>query len=166
MKQLNTRTLVLLGILIVLILYYLVDSGIFSGLDITIGDKSSSETVSIIDTKDIDNVYSIIRMASVTEFKWDGGWDRDPFYYLSPDTLKVSSRGGLIDKLFGIVGPEGIAGFDLTGISWHGNSGYAIINGSIVKEGDVIGGFKVDKIALNYVIMKQGAQTIRLLLSG
>ena len=74
----------------------------------------------------------------------------------------VAGENGLLGNIFGTTKNGGRIGFDLDGISWLGNSGYALINESILSEGDVIGGYTVEKIAINYVILRQGGKTIRL----
>ncbi|MCH7732160.1 MAG: hypothetical protein IIB44_06545 [Candidatus Marinimicrobia bacterium] len=162
MNKLNKRQKILIGVIGILIIYAVMDRGLLTtGKEIAKGIKAGiqDEILSVSDTeKDVFLAY----LNPIPELNWSGSWNSDPFFYVSVDIIEGSSKEGIIDEIFGRSGGDKARGFSLTGISWHGNAGYALINESIVKEGDAIGGFKVDKIASNYVILKQGAQAIRL----
>lgn len=158
----NMRTKIMLGVLVALLLYFLYDSGMFSSK----GGSSRPQKLAI------DNVAAksgggatedvALEIALVGGIEWDGKWKDDPFYYIAPETLKAGPKKGLVDKLLGSAEMGKATNMDLTGISWHGNSGYAIINGNIAKVGDKISGYTVEKIALTYVVLGKGRQTIRL----
>ncbi|MBU0711299.1 hypothetical protein KJ762_10485 [bacterium] len=162
MKQINKRQYILLAIFLILVIYLLFDRGVFSG------DKSGSEKqVSVYDPSvemsGLHDFKKYTNVAVIAELEWNGKWKIDPFFYAPPESSKT--KGGLIDHLFGAVDELKSARLKLTGISWHGNSGYALINGSIVREDDKIGGYKVKKIAHNYVILIQGENIKRLEIS-
>jgi len=70
-----------------------------------------------------------------------------------------------MDKLFGKSNSSFRSRLELTGISWQGNSGFAIVSNSVVKEGDLVGGYLVEKIAFNHVVMVKGSQSMRLSLN-
>lgn len=168
MKQIeNKRQLILGGILAVVVAYYFIDKN-SSPIDIiktpaTILSRAVSGNEG---ASELDEIHRIIDLASVVEVDWEKGWDRDPFFYVSPESLTAKSKSGLIDNIFGQVSEvANVSNFSLTGISWHGNSGFAIINGQIVKLEDVVGGYRVDKIAKDHVLLKQGSKTLRLALN-
>jgi hypothetical protein len=149
-------------VLVLLLAYYVVDSGILSrdqkaAIEETVGTAETAEK-----TEDIINTYTHI--ASVAEISWTGSWEKDPFFY-APKGSEGEVGDNLLSKFFGSAEEGARVNMELTGISWLGNSGYALINESVVKEGDVIGGYTVDLIAFNYVILKQGMKTIRLTLN-
>lgn len=165
MNKLNKRQLILIGILVIMLIILFADSDFFSvGKSIAKEIKSTIKDDIIGLTDQSDDVY-FAYLAPISELNWLGSWENDPFFYVSVDTIGGSSKEGIISDIFGSSQGKDVKGFELSGISWHGNSGYALINESIVKEGDAIGGYKVDKIASNYVILKQGAQAIRLSLN-
>jgi len=163
MNQLTRRQIILIGALVIMLIYYFVDSGIFSSKEVLKAVKPNvSETEA---TKEVDNIDVYTRLSSVAEISWSGDWTNDPFFYATTSTSKNAQDKGLINKIFGSAEEALSSNFSLTGISWLGNSGFALINESVVKEGDVIGGYTVDRIAFNYVILKQGMKTIRLSLN-
>ncbi len=167
MKQVeNKRQFILLGILIVLVIFYFIDSSSSTSKKIQTPASSLAKAMAGNESvSELDDIHSIIESASIVELSWDKDWEKDPFFYVSPESLNVKSKNGLIDNIFGQVSEVAKStSLSLTGISWHGNSGFAIINGQIVKLDDVISGYKVDKIALNHVVLKQGLKTVRLTL--
>lgn len=159
MKGMDKRQMILIGILIIVIIYYFIDSQLLN----------NSSTGPAGSGGDVDpasmgkNIAAETHSAAVIPVDWSGGWKNDPFFYVTVDSL--AKTGNLITQLFGQVDVIQTAKFKLTGISWLGNSGFAIINGNIVKENDNVGGFKVQQVAIDYVILKQGAETIRLTLN-
>lgn len=162
MNKLNRRQKLLIGVIGILIIYAVIDRGLLTtGKENTRG-KNAGNQDEISSVSSTENDVFLAYLNPITELNWSGSWNSDPFFYVSIDTIEGSSKEGIIGEIFGRSGGDKARGFSLTGISWHGNAGYALINESIVKEGDAVGGFMVDKIASNYVILKQGAQAIRL----
>lgn len=167
----NKRLYTMLGLLGVLILYLILSRTVFAEKDkvlapiINTADKVSSfvpETVSNnrkIAINKINNINYI-----VTEFQFEGNWQSDPFFYLDEDSLQA-----LRDKELGQY-----TNLRLSGISLLRDKGYSLINSvimtdidtvmtaSILKEGDEFDGFRVVKIAFDYVILRKGKRNIRL----
>ena len=167
----NKRLYAMLGFLGVLILYLILSRTIFADKDkvpapiINMADKVSSfipETVSNnrkIAINKINNINYI-----VTEFRFEGNWQSDPFFYLDEDSLQA-----LRDRELGQY-----TNLRLSGISLLRDKGYSLINSvimtdidtimtaSILKEGDGFDGFRVVKIAFDYVILRKGKRNIRL----
>lgn len=163
----NKRSIILFIILIIILVFYVKESGIFSNDSVKNPVLNLTKSISGYDAEefDDDDIQRIIELASVIDVIWENDWDADPFFYISPESLNTKSKGGLISGIFGTVEEATSAvGLSLTGISWHGNSGYAIINGQIAKEDDVISGYTIEKITINNVILKQDSKTIRLTL--
>ncbi len=161
--NITRRQIFLIGLLVIMLIYYFIDSGIFSSKESPI--PVNSEVGATEETENVDNIDIYTRLAAVPEISWSGDWVNDPFFYATTGTSKNARDKGLINKIFGTAEDAISMNFELTGISWLGNSGFALINESVVKEGDVIGGYTVDRIAFNYVILKQGMKTIRLSLN-
>lgn len=172
MAQKNNKQLyAMLGFLGVLILYLILSRTVFAEKDkvpasiINTADKVSSfvpETVSNnrkIAINKINNINYI-----VTEFQFEGNWQSDPFFYLDEDSLQA-----LRDRELGQY-----TNLRLSGISLLRDKGYSLINSvimtdidtvmtaSILKEGDEFDGFRVVKIAFDYVILRKGKRNIRL----
>lgn len=167
----NKRLYAMLGFLGVLILYLILSRTVFAEKDkvpapiINTADKVSSfvpETVSNnrkIAINKINNINYI-----VTEFQFEGNWQSDPFFYLDEDSLQA-----LRDRDLGQY-----TNLRLSGISLLRDKGYSLINSvimtdidtvmtaSILKEGDEFDGFRVVKIAFDYVILRKGKRNIRL----
>ncbi len=159
--EINRQT-ILAVLLVIIVFYYIIDSGMFSDGNVKTPVKNIAKSLSGNEMPaDLSDINRIIELASVIEINWENDWDKDPFFYVSQDTMQ--SGDGFLDGFFGNVG-EGanIESLTLTGISWRGSSGFAIINGQIAKVDDVVSGYTVEKITLNQVILKQGAKTIRL----
>lgn len=169
MKKLTfDRQTILFIVLAIAVVYYFIDSKAFQDVNISLSGEELIKSISgNVNTEDLSDINKIIEQSSVVLINWDDGWDTDPFFYISPESLNTQSKLGLLTDIFGTVTEATkIVGLNLTGISWHGNSGFAIINGQIIQTSDVISGYQVDKIALNYVILKQGSKTIRLTLDA
>ena len=161
-KPTNNRQNILFVVLAILTIFYIIDSGMFSNGNAKTPVKNIAKSLSGDENvTDLDDIHRIIELASVTEVNWNNGWNNDPFFYVSLDNL--NSKDGFMDGFFGTA-TEGtnIEGLILTGISWRGNSGFAIINGQIAKVDDVIKGHRVEKITINHVVLKRGSKTIRL----
>ncbi len=165
MQKLDKRQIVLLAILGVVLAYYFIDRGFFSTEAIVEGVQKLTEVPAKAPAEEtVPQSQDVIQLAAV-EIDWDEEWKEDPFYYAPPGSLQENSKG-LLNQLFGSDNPAAASGFEISGISWHGNTGYAIINGEPVTEGQTIGGYTVEKIAFNYAILTQGKQTIRLTLNN
>ncbi|MFQ6612727.1 MAG: hypothetical protein ACE5D2_06455 [Fidelibacterota bacterium] len=165
MKKLEKRQIVLLGVLVVVLAYYLIDRGVFSTEAIVEGVQKLAAVPEKNPVEDIIEEDQDYTQLAAVEIVWDGEWKEDPFYYAPPDSLQEDSKG-LLNQLFGSDNPASASGFEISGISWHGNTGYAIINGEPITEGQSIGGYTVEKIAFNYAILVQGKKTIRLTLNN
>jgi hypothetical protein len=152
----------MLGVLVALLLYFLYDSGMFSSKGGPTSPKKLAVEKVLAESGGEVTEDVVLDIALVGGIEWDGKWKDDPFYYIAPETLKAGPKKGLVDKLLGSAEMGKATNMNLTGISWHGNSGYAIINGNIAKVGDKISGYTVEKIALTYVVLGKGRQTIRL----
>ena len=165
----DKRQAALLGILIIVLIYYFFDNGLFSGGGIKSPIKIfPTKTSGDENLADLDDIHQIIDLAAVMEVHWEGDWEGDPFFYISPESLSNGSKGGLINDLFGTVNKAANISnisLSLTGISRSGNSAFAIINGQPVKIDDTIGGYRIEKIAADHVILKQGSKTLRLTLN-
>lgn len=162
MKNLNKRTLVMIGVLLVLLIYYVIDSGFFSGSASSAPQNQPSQVEATPVSEDKTDVRKYTQVAAVSELSWGGSWGRDPFFYVSPDSLEGSEQGDFASRLFGTTDGSQVSDLKLTGISWAGRSGFALINGNVVSEGDAVGGYRVSEIALDYVLLDQGSKTIRL----
>ena len=166
----NKRPIILFIVLVFIMVYYIIDSGMFSNdstknpvMNLTRSISGSGNAADLGE----DDIQRIIELASVIDVSWENDWDKDPFFYISPESLKTKSSGSFINEIFGKVAEAtSTVGLNLTGISWHGNSGFAIINGQPAQEDDVISGYRVEKITIDHVILKQGSKTIRLTLDG
>lgn len=85
------------------------------------------------------------RNSSSNKSQWDG---RDPFFI--PGTNKGGSA------------PPEKGEFQLTAIIYGEGEGVAIINGTILREGDSIRGLRVKKIQKDRVLLVGGVQTVEL----
>lgn len=164
----NKRSIILFIILVFILVFYMIDSGMFSSDRVKNPDMNLTKSISgneNLTNFDDGDINRIIELASVIDVSWENDWDKDPFFYISPESLNAKSKGSFINEIFGTVAEAtSVVGLYLTGISWHGNSGFAIINGQPAQEDDVISGYRVEKITINHVILKQGSKTIRLTL--
>ncbi len=161
MKDIPSRQKFLLGFLFVMIIYYLVDSGVlsFSGAkdkveEVSTEDQDGEEAINGID---IDQIKLFIAASRNKKINYEGTWTKDPFFYLENDTFKTVNNTITQDIINEIK-------FTLTGISWQGNYGFALIGDEIVQENDVIDGYIVEKVASDYVILSNGESTIKLTL--
>ncbi len=151
MRKLVKREMYLIGVAIVLIGYFI--------LDYDWGTPQTSETSDVRTTEISRQEKSTLQTYHIPEniptVIWKNGWGSDPFFYSENNTTEneftPKRQAG-----------QRITSLQLTGISWLGHSGFAIINGTIVKPGDKIGGYVVEKIAEKYVTLKQGNKTERL----
>lgn len=167
MDKLNKRQIILIGVLLVVATYYVIDSGMLTSARPAQSSSEAPKPVNVAEAEkgDVDDVKKYTRVASLLEFKWEDSWEKDPFFYVSADLLEGGKEERLINRVFGPSDAERASEFRLTGISWVGNSGFALINENVVKEGDTIGGFRVEHVAFTHVILRQGSETIRLTIS-
>lgn len=170
-KTNNKRLYVMLGFLGILILYLILSRTVFAKKDkvkspaVNTANNISSivpETVSNNRKMVINKINNINYV--VTEFQFEGNWQSDPFFYLDEDSLRA-----LRDRELGQY-----TTLRLSGISLLRDKGYSLINSvimtdidtvmtaSILKEGDEFDGFRVIKIAFDYVILRKGSRNIRL----
>jgi hypothetical protein len=167
----NKRLYLMLGVLGILMLYLILSRTVFAKKDkikspaVNTASNISSiapETVSNTRKMAINKINNINYV--VPEFQFEGNWQGDPFFYLDEDSLQA-----LRDRELGQY-----TKLRLSGISLLRDKGYSLINSvimtdidtvmtaSILKEGDEFDGFRVIKIAFDYVILRKGSRNIRL----
>lgn len=165
MNKEKKRQIILLSVAIFLMMYFLYDRNILSPKDIVEQVGKLTNLTSSVQEMKIDDLRNYTQTKTLTKLDWTGSWNSDPFYYVSENSLSVSPESGIMDKLFGKSNSSFRSRLELTGISWQGNSGFAIVSNSVVKEGDLVGGYLVEKIAFNHVVMVKGSQSMRLSLN-
>ena len=167
----NKRLYVMLGILGILLLYLILNKTVLAKKDkvkppvVNTANNISSvvpETVATNRKMVINKINNINYV--VKEFQFEGNWQSDPFFYLDEDSLSA-----LRERELGQY-----TNLRLSGISLLRDKGYSLINSiimtdvdtvmtaSILKEGDEFDGFRVIKIAFDYVILRKGSRNIRL----
>lgn len=170
-KTNNKRLYAMLGFLGTLILYLILSRTVFAKKDKAKSPAvDTANTISSIVPETVSNnrkmVLNKINNINyvVTEFQFEGNWQSDPFFYLDEDSLRA-----LRDRELGQY-----TDLRLSGISLLRDKGYSLINSvimtdidtvmtaSILKEGDEFDGFRVVKIAFDYVILRKGSRNIRL----
>ncbi len=160
MFGMNRNQTVMSIILVILIIYWIFDAGIlFPSKDKILSQEINKLTEQ---TNAVDDARIYAALTVIPEIKMDAKWEGDPFFYSAAS--EDGDGGNLLGKVLGVTGAGNRITFDLNGISWLGNSGYALINEKIVSEGDVISGYTVQEIAMNYVTLTQGLKTVRLTL--
>jgi hypothetical protein len=107
--------------------------------------------------KIIPTFITILLMASIVlaegPFKYDSKGKRDPFVPL------VSETGVSISDIYGI---SSIKDIRLEGIVWDDKGGsIAIINGEIIKEGEVLGVLKLLKIQKDGVVFDIDGEEVK-----
>ncbi len=154
MKVFKKRESYLLAGAILMVIVFLIDKNSNSAVENT-KEVTIAEKVETANNNDRQLVQKYTQIDEILPVNWDKGWGDDPFFYTTKNQEKSvkTSRNLYV---------QSENSFDLTGISWLGHSGFAIINGSILKTGDKIGGHVVEKIAAKYVILTQGNKTVRL----
>ncbi len=170
-KTNNKRLYVMLGFLGILILYLILNRTVFAKKDkvtspvVNTANKISPIAPELVSKNRkmvinrINNINYIVK-----EIQFEGNWQNDPFFYLDEDSLQA-----LRDRELGQY-----TKLRLSGISLLRDKGYSLINSiimtdidtvmtaSILKEGDEFDGFRVIKIAFDYVILRKGSRNIRL----
>ncbi len=159
-KQLNVRTIVLMVVLAGMIIYYLFTSGLisFEGGDsenlfgLSVGSSSST-----LSAREASKFRTALPLRAVI---WKSDWESDPFYYAEAETTDALG-GGLIGSIFGTLEGGDRPSLKITGISWAGNVGMALINGDILEEGDRVAGYQITKIAFDHVILRRGTSIVK-----
>ncbi|MBC8192604.1 MAG: hypothetical protein ISR87_11105 [Candidatus Marinimicrobia bacterium] len=159
-KQLNARSAILLLVLLALMTYGLFDAGIIGSgngdVDNLFGlaKGGSSETATAREVSESRTSKPLRSLA------WSGGWESDPFFYAEAETTNALG-GGILGSLFGNMDGDDVPSLDLTGISWVGNVGMALINGDILEEGDRVAGYQITKIAFDHIILRRGTSIVK-----
>jgi hypothetical protein len=158
-KQFNARSAILLVILLSLMTYGLFDAGIIGSGDGDVENlfgltKSTSEAAISREITESRNAKPLKSLA------WNGGWESDPFFYAEAETTNAIG-GGILGSLMGKMDGDDIPSLDLTGISWVGNVGMALINGDILEEGDRVAGYQITKIAFDHIILRKGTSIVK-----
>ncbi|NOZ09150.1 MAG: general secretion pathway protein GspB [FCB group bacterium] len=152
------RQYILAAILLTVIAYYLWDAGYFGGkTEQGIQPIPAVTTTATAAAAPAVSIPDMSRIEKLLKSNWPEDWEKDPFYYVTADLQE--GDGLLFDKA------TKASTLDLTGISCISNSCSAVINSNILREGDVISGYRLDKIAFQYVILSKGDQSIRLILT-
>ena len=159
-KSLNTRSVILLVVLICLMLYGLIDSGLLStgdtGVDKLLGLNKGSGTAPM-SAREASKYRSA---APLQALGWKGGWKSDPFFYAEAETTDALG-GGILGSLFGAIDGGDRPSLDLSMISWNGNVGMALVNGDILEEGDRVAGYQITKIAFDHIILRKGTSIVK-----
>ena len=169
----NKRQIVLAVFLCIIVVWYIADSGLFSGKDVSETVAELTENISGQGDRDLEYVKKYSQTAPIRELLLTTEWVKDPFYYVSEDEdpdQNALSMAEMVGEGENSRYPPMI----LTGISQNGNTGFAMVRSRVVhgedtsyvsnfvKEGEAIGGFKVSHIAFDYVVLKQGTRSLRL----
>ncbi len=158
----NARSWVLLVVLILLGIYFLTTSGVIKtggaeGTEIfglSVGGGSSTAPIS---AREASKYRTATPLKAVI---WKSDWESDPFFYAEAETTDALG-GGVLGTLFGNLDGEDRPSMKLSGISWNGNVGMALINGDILEEGDRVAGYQITKIAFDHVIMRRGTSIVK-----
>ena len=160
-KNKNARSIALLVILVCLMIYGLIDAGIISTgsdeVDNLLGlskNNSSSDALSGLPASKFRTA------APLRAINWKSGWEADPFYYAEAETTNALG-GGILGSLFGNLDGEDRPSLNLSGISWNGSVGMALINGDILEEGDRVAGYQITKIAFDHIILRRGTSIVK-----
>ncbi len=162
----------MIAILAVVAIYFVIDSGFFSSGDAAADIEELADAAMSKNDLDLEYLLTYHDAKPLNMFGLNYSWEKDPFYY-----VPKGGEAGIEEKDIWEKDSDRYPALILTGISQNGNTGYAMIStrvsrgddttyvASIVKEGEMVGGFKVDKIAFDYVILRQGTTTGRLKLN-
>jgi len=160
-KQLNARSIILLVILLIVASYGIITSGLIGSgngdVEKLFGLKSSGSSDATSTIKNNPEFRSATPLKAVV---WQGNWESDPFFYAEAETTNALG-GGVLGSLFGKLDAGDRPSLTLTGISWNGNVGMALINGDILEEGDRIAGYQITKIAFDHVILRRGTSIVK-----
>ncbi len=160
-KKLTPLTGILLVVLIGLMLYGLIDSGLLStgdtGVDKLLGLNKNNGESKPISARDASKYRSA---APLQTLAWKSGWESDPFYYAEAETTDALG-GGILGSLFGNLDGGDRPNLELSMISWNGNVGMALVNGDILEEGDRVAGYQITKIAFDHIILRKGTSIVK-----
>jgi len=160
LKQLNARSAILLVILLSLMTYGLFDAGIIGSgkgdVENLFGLAKSTASAALSSRE----AASTRTNAPIKPLVWNGGWENDPFFYAEAETTNAVG-GGLIGSIFGSMDGQERMSLELSGISWVGNVGMALVNGDILEEGDRVSGYQITKIAFDHIILRKGTSIVK-----
>ncbi|MBT3252790.1 MAG: hypothetical protein HN995_02590 [Candidatus Marinimicrobia bacterium] len=159
-KQLNARSAILLVILLAAMLYGLFDAGIIGSGNGDVDNLFGLATGGSSEPASAREVSDSRTAAPLRSLVWNGGWESDPFFYAEAETTNALG-GGILGSLFGSIDGDNVPSLDLTGISWVGNVGMALINGDILEEGDRVAGYQITKIAFDHIILRRGTSIVK-----
>ncbi len=154
MNNLNTRQKVLLGILAIVIFFYIYTTFVPDNtIPTSVGTPNSSFDRPPVSTNLTVPANRNVTPKAVTQIsgsitsgqlkKFDGDWGkRDPFYR-KVEKIIVEGKP-----------PEETLGFVLTGVQWINGKPIAVINNIIHREGDVVDGKKITKIEKDYIVLR------------
>lgn len=148
------RQKIILIVLALVVVLFVIDQGWLTG-----GKTGAITGVMPSGTADIQANIKADRASyqlkgKIKPLSYNGTWEDDPFYYLTTDELMDH---GMLGNMF----KGGDVDIKITAISIRGTEGIAIVNNEVVTVGDPIGGFIVDQIGRNYVILRKGTKTMR-----
>lgn len=159
-KQFNARSAILLVILLSLMTYGLFDAGIIGsgGGDVeNLFGLAKSTASSALSAREAASART---NAPIKPLVWNGGWESDPFFYAEAETTNAVG-GGLIGSILGNMDGQERLSLELSGISWVGNVGMALVNGDILEEGDRVSGYQITKIAFDHIILRKGTSIVK-----
>ncbi len=160
LKQLNARSVTLLVVLLGLMSYGLFDAGIIGSGGGDVENLFGLATGGSSEPASAREVSESRTSAPLRSLVWNGGWESDPFFYAEAETTDAIG-GGLLGSLFSNLDGGDVPSLDLTGISWMGNVGMALINGDILEEGDRVSGYQITKIAFDHIILRKGTSIVK-----
>jgi len=150
--QSQKRLLIILGIVLVYFIYDLI-SNMNTYKNIYLGSEDSSVVA--------DSVDSLGRQANLGENQkqkeYLNKWGESPFYVFSATTKKYIRKNGR--RVAVKKNP-----LQLLAISLRKNRSVALINDKIVKVGDIISGYQVERIDKRTVYLSNGKKKIKLVL--
>ncbi|MBL7026764.1 MAG: hypothetical protein ISR87_15075 [Candidatus Marinimicrobia bacterium] len=160
LKQFNARSALLLAVLLCLMAYGLYDAGIIGSGNGDVENLFGLSTGGSSEPATARAVSESRTSAPLRSLVWSGGWESDPFFYAEAETTNALG-GGILGSLFGSMDGDDVPSLDLTGISWSGNVGMALINGDILEEGDRVAGYQITKIAFDHIILRRGTSIVK-----
>lgn len=152
----NTRTYILIGILVVMIIYYVSSTFLFN-------DSGSSSREPVPRGKLSTMYRNNTGLASELEYPnilaARGGWGEDPFYYENPGEGRAGLFGNFLEDL-----PLPGEALQLKGIVWSDNVPTVLINNEVLKIGDEINGYRIVNVGQDFVTLRSGNERLQLTL--
>jgi len=147
MKNIAPRTLILLALTIVVIIFGL--TALFKpSQKPELSYQEPQAQISIEEVSvDIESQDKLSLLKQTQEKLEEVDWTNDPF---------AVGEGSLFSK--------GLSSFKVTGIVLDPNGAHAVINDEVLKVGDELAGWKVMEILPNKVILKRGNEEVNLTL--